>query len=260
MTTFCVNPLSANNQCHDLDCVLRVVGDLVACFKYLHPAIQKKRIKLIYDAHIEQQSLIKGRNLLSAINSLQVAGDDDSPNVRRLWFLYTKNGNTQEASRDSEKTVRISSSKVEGAASGSISTELFHQDVNWLSFGGQTLTEVNVLNIVDDELLNISVQNAYHLESLKALLPRYEPSDKHRKASYYDSRGEYVAAMPLYEEDAQRLLLISIQEGSDRWAYHETQSCYYRYKPTHIDQHVYHGFIVKQDEVPQTLQNILNPK
>ena len=261
MSYFYINPLSANNQCHTLTDAFRVVGNLVDCFKYLHPAIQKERIRLIYEPSIEQRQLVANQHLSASINMLPKNPGNGVEDVTRLWFIYTKNRPTQ-ISLAEAKSVTVSSSKVASTISGSVSGELFSPDVNWLSFGGDDLTEATDLLITDLAQQTVDVRNAHHITSLKRLLPRYEPSDKHKKVAYVAQNGEHVSAMPLAEDEAQRLLLLSIQVGSDRLAYHEARRQYYRYKLTRLDQCqcIYHGFVVEEAEVPEHLKIILHPQ
>lgn len=261
MSKFCVNPLSASNQCHTLTDAFRVIGNLVDCFKYLHPAIQKERIKLIYEPSIEQRHLVANQHLSASINMLPKNPGNSVEDVTRLWYIYTKNRTTQ-ISLAAAKNVTISSTQVATTISGSIDGELFYPEANWLSFGGAALTEAADLHVQDAAQQTVDVRNAHHIDSLKRLLPRYEPSAKHQKVAYVAQNGEHVSPMPLAEDEAQRLLLLSIQNGTDRLAYHEARRQYYRYKLTRLDHHqsIYHGFVVEDAEVPEHLKVILHPQ
>ena len=63
--------------------------------------------------------------------------------------------------------------------------------------------------------------------------------------------------MQLGKEEAQRLLLASLEDADDRWAYQETRKKCYRFRLTHNDQQIYHGYEVEEDEVPRHILNQL---
>lgn len=247
MEIFCISPLSANAQCKTLLEVSIVVKNLVACITYLRPAIERNRIRLIYDSYIEQRQLKADQNFKASIS-------DVDPDVKRLWYLYTRN-RAEIASSDLVALV-IKPQQVANCAMDKISRDLIQPDSLWLSFGQHTWNEAHEFKVTAAGMQEITVKNAHHLDSLRQLLPRYEPSQKHRQYPYY-ANGEYVSPMILVEDEAQRLLLTSVHDGSDRWAYHEGQRKYYRYKLTHNDQCVYHGFEVKQEDVPKRIGNQL---
>lgn len=247
MNDFYINPLSVNEQCHSSNDVLDLITALVECFNYLQPAIKKERIKLLYDSSIESRQFISNQNLLSSINNLP----KDEPDVKRLWFLYTRKAEDI-LQKPVQTTVR--SSHCPELVDGVISGNSVLQQTNWLSFGKYLLNEAQEYSVLQNGHSEFLVKNVHHLNSLKQLLPIYEASNKHRNISYYDAeRGEPVAPMPLDSEKAQELLLTSIEENNDRFAYHQGSGEFYRFKLTHSDKNIYHGFQINKKEISEEL-------
>ena len=250
MVTFCINTLSANRQCNTPDDILKSVSNLVDCFKYLLPAIKRGRIRLVYDTCIEDRELSTGQHIKSSISTLD-------PDIRKQWYLYTKNL-AHQASYDLVEPMNIIPVPKFYRTNNPISQDLLHQNTKWLSFNGEQWTESPNYAITATSLQNHSIENAYNLDSLIPLLPSYKESPKHHRASYH-ANGEYVSPMPLEKNEAAQLLLISVpdQTGTDRWAFHETRGKYYRYKLTLIYNNIYHGFEVESTEVPVVIQQLL---
>jgi len=138
---------------------------------------------------------------------------------------------------------------------GDISGNPLIQEAHWISFGKQQLNEAKAYNVSQNGYTPFTVKNAHHQESLKQLLPIYEPHYKHGKTPYFDStRGEQVAAMPLDLKQTQELLLISIEDGNDRIAYQRSGK-FYRFKLTHPNQNIYHGFQIEKHEISEEIAN-----
>ena len=214
------------------------------------PAIKRGRIRLVYDACIEDRQLSSGQHIKSSISALD-------PDIRKQWYVYTKNHARQASSDLVEPTSIIPEPKFY-MAKNPISQDLLHQHTKWLSFSGQQWTESPEYAITATSHQNHSIKNAHNLDSLIPILPRYEKSPKHHRVSYCVN-GEYVSPMPLEENEAAQLLLISVpdQTGTDRWAFHETCEKYYRFKLTHVHQNIYHGFEVENTEVPVVITQLL---
>jgi hypothetical protein len=247
MKDFYINPLSVNEQCHTSNEVLDLMIALVECFNYLQPAIKKERIKLLYDSSIESRQFIANQNLLASINNLP----KDEPDIKKLWFLYTRKA--EDVLQNPVQTT-VSSAHCPELVEGIISGNSVLQQAHWLSFGKHLLNEAQEYNVLQNGHTEFTVKNVHHRNSLKQLLPSYEPSDKHRKTSYYDpQRGEQVAGMPLDSEKAQELLLTSTEENNDRFAYHQGTSKFYRFKLTHPDKNIYHGFQIEKEEISEEL-------
>lgn len=250
MVTFCINTLSANRQCNTPNDLWMRVSNLVDCFKYLLPAIERGRVRLIYDLCIEDRQLSTGQHIKASISELD-------PDIRKQWYVYTKN-HAYPASNDLVEPIRIIPEPDFYMANNLISQDLLFQHMNWLSFGGQQWTESPTYTITVRSHQNLSIKNAHNLDSLFLILPRYEESPKHHRKPYY-ADGEYVSPMPLDKYEAAQLLLISVpdQTGTDLWAFHETRGKYYRFKLTHTDRSIYHGFEVETAEVPTAIQQLL---
>lgn len=199
---------------------------------------------------IEDRQLSTGQHIKASISVLD-------PDIRKQWYVYTKN-HAYPASNDLVVPMSITPEPNFYMANNQISQDLLHQHSKWLSFGGQQWTESPMYAINAISLQNPSIQNAHNLDSLTLILPRYEESPKHGRDPYY-ANGEYVSPMPLEKNEAAQLLLISVpdQTGTDLWAFHETRGKYYRFKLTHTDQNIYHGFEVESMEVPTVIQQLL---
>lgn len=247
MNDFYINPLSVNEQCHSSNEVLDLMITLVECFKYLRPAIKKERIKLLYDSSIENRYFITNESFVASISKLP----KDEHDVKTLWFQYTRKA--EDILQNPVKTT-IRSTHCTELVDGIISGNSSLQNAHWLSFKKHLLNEAQKYNVLQNGHTEFTVKNVCHRESLKQLLPIYESSDKHHKNSYYDhQRGEQVAAMPLGSEQAQELLLISTEENNDRFAYHQRRGEFYRFKLTHPDKNIYHGFQIKKEEISEEL-------
>lgn len=250
MVTFCINTLSANRQCNTPDDIGTCVSNLVACFIYLLPAIKRGRVRLIYDLCLEDRQLSTGQHIKASISELD-------PDIRKQWYVYTKN-HAHPASNDLVEPISITPEPKFYRAKNQISQDLLHQHTNWLSFGGQQWTESPAYTITIRPHQNLSIKNAHNLDSLILILPRYEESPKHHRKPYF-ANGEYVSPMPLDKNEAAQLLLISVpdQTGTDLWAFHETRGKYYRFKITYPYRNIYHGFEMESTEVPAAIQQLL---
>lgn len=245
MPLFCLNPLSANQQCNTSSDVEVVVRNLLACIDLLLPAINLGKHQVVYDALIENRNIITDINLLSAINNIQ---DKD---LRRRWFIY-KNNRMQHANQNININIEMfpeaNSSKI---ISGSVSKDLINDKVCWLSFGKSDLTEMEKIRIIGGGIEYIE-NNVHEKDGLKRLLPIYENNPKHRRASYYDyNRNEYVAAMPLDDDEAQKLLIASTEHNNARWAYHKNSDGYYKFVRTFGN--TYHGYKIDRKDWPNNL-------
>ncbi|PCJ97755.1 MAG: hypothetical protein COA42_24475, partial [Alteromonadaceae bacterium] len=77
--------------------------------------------------------------------------------------------------------------------------------------------------------------------------------------TYYDkARKENIAPMPLDEKQAQALLLASIKaDNGDYIGRHKPSGKLYRFKKTHVDKEVYHGFQVDESEISTKLLKLI---
>jgi hypothetical protein len=245
-----INPLSACRQHYEAAQVETAIAEMVDCFKYLRPALEWMRARLVYDDSIEARSLTRdGANIISEVSSL-TNGD-----VRRQWFIYTKNRALP--AQSNHRTVTISGDgqhEEPTNLTGEIRPDLVYQDAKWLSFGGTRLNEQPRLNIWrEDCRILISVMNASDLNGFQSWWPRYEASEKHGKIGYFRAGGEWVSPMPLDDSTAQEVLMTSLSIGNDRYAFYRGE--YYRFTKTHPDREVFHGFSVTRGDVPADLLN-----
>lgn len=250
MSDFYINPLSINEQYHSIDEVLNSMNTMIECFVYMLPAISKGRVILIFDSIIENRKFISDQSFLASINNLPRKEKD----LKQQWFLYTRN-HAKEISSATVRTI-VSSPRCLDQVEGDISNDEILQRAKWISFKGRPLNELIECNIQQDGLAVFTVKNVFHLDSLRMLLPRYEPNPKHRREKYFDpTRKEYVAPMSLNDEEAQRLLLTAIEVNKDRFAYHKTLKKFFRFKLTFPGKNIYHGFEIENHEIPDGLIN-----
>lgn len=67
-----VNPLSVNRQSYATEEVETLVEEMVLCFRYIRPALEHRRIQIVYDDLIEQRGLRQeSANLLSDLNLIR---------------------------------------------------------------------------------------------------------------------------------------------------------------------------------------------
>ena len=214
--------------------------------------IQSKRARLIYDSRVEQRHLSGNDSFLSSINS--IPQDEEHQDVKRLWFLYTTNRADAQRTEPPLRVALTSTALADVILAGEVNGEWISPNTNlWLSFGGIPLTESTTLDISHSGNEIDKVRNAHDLPSLMPMLPRYEPSAKHRAKAYTTEDGEVVSPMPLNEAEAQNLLLISVLDATDRWAYHNGLRKCFRFKVTQVQVDIYHGFQVERHEVPEAI-------
>jgi len=231
-------------QCQSIQDVHRVISNLVDCFEYMLPAIEKGIYFLIFDARVEEKMLRSNEHFKSSVSNL-AAGGDQEKSTRRLWYMYTRNRSIQ-PDWDPSVVVSVSAPAIASTMSGTVSESLVDANMHWLSFGGTHIGEAPML-IVNSAGNSTTVHNSHDLVSFKPFLPIYEKSDKHRTKPYIDTAGDHVSQMTLTDIEAQKLLLISVQEDSDRIGYHEDRNIYCRFKNTRLN--IYHGFEVNQKDI-----------
>jgi hypothetical protein len=223
------------------------IAEMVSCFKYILPTLEWRRPRLIYDDSIEARGLIPGSaGFISEVNALS-NGD-----IKRQWFIYTRN---RALRTQSELSTVCVSSDYDGengeSIKGQIRRDLLQHGSKWLSFGGTKLNMQRRLRIRENGSALISVINASDLNAFQLWWPRYEASEKHRKTGYFRAGGEWVSPMPLDDHTAHEVLMTSVEHCGDRYARHGSE--YYRFPKTHPDGEIYHGFLVKRDEIPDSV-------
>lgn len=251
-----INPLSANGQFTSIEHATEKISTLIEAIYHILPAVTAGRLSIIYDNQIEARSIISGQNILETLNSIKrTANGKDQV---QKWFLFIKNHSTTKTSEALE--TKIYADDCNTSISGFASKDIIESQPGFLmSIGGSQITESTSIT-TQNEAGQLTSSNAHSLETLLPLIPCYEASDKHRKESYISQKGEKVSPMPLNEREAQKLLLTAVKEGSDYWAYHRQRKEFYRYKPTHNDRLIYHGFMIDEQDVPQdVIKKIRNP-
>ena len=245
MIDICINPLSANHQYHQFSQIEEALEEMISCFKYMRPALDWSRARLIYDDSIEARSLmVGGAGIVAEVSALS-NGD-----VRRQWFIYTKN----RAFRAQGEHVTAAVSHDEGpdnkeSLKGELRKDLIRDGSHWLSFGGTGLNvRAKLMVSHENTLAPISVVNTSRLSSFQTWWPRYEPSKKHGPTGYFRAGGKWVSQMPLDDHAAQEVLMTSVELDGDRYARHG--ELYYRFLKTHPDRDIYHGFLLEREEVP----------
>lgn len=249
-----INSLSACRQCVSPDDVRIVISGMVDCFKYLLPAISKGLVEILYDRRLEEREVIQGQHFLASINSMPRTLEQRD--LRQALFLYLRNHTLAPDTNQTSTVIVTSVDAPESTVSGEISQALFRNCEYWLSLGRTALTEARILQVSCEAVGNVKVRNAYSLESVEMLMPRYEASSKHDRDEYFVD-GRKISAMPLSEEEAQKQLLCSVLEGKSRWSFHEPSRRWYRFNKTSDQGDIWHGFVVDTEEVPRSVRRIL---
>lgn len=253
MRKFLINSLSACGQCATQANAELVFEHFIGCIKYIWPMMQGNRAALYYEVCDDSMSLLVNEPFVTTVNNLR------NRDLKRLWFLYTKN----RASSPAGQTIAITYSAIGVAntstVTGSMAHELLTDDVQWLSFGGSSFNQATGYHVQFVGLAkSISVKNAYDEASLQALLPFFEHHSKHREVAYYDEqRKEQVAAMPIRKEKiAGDLLRIGIEYGKKIYSYHQGSGQFYCFQPSEGNKtggNKYHGYVIQENEVPANL-------
>ncbi|WGY68627.1 hypothetical protein KEC55_01090 [Burkholderia cepacia] len=180
------------------------------------------------------------------------------PQQRRQWYLFTKS-RARKASANLT-SVSASAANSKDSITGEISEDLLDPKKHWLSFGMTGVFDSDVVTIQPDQGASIDVLNASTAEGCDKWFPRFEASPKHGGKEYVRASGDTVAVMDLDDEHAQRALLVSIEDGKNRYA--TVKGRFYRFVPTRPDSAppLYHGFQVSEKEVPAEILKLLTPK
>lgn len=249
-----LNPLSANCQCHSAEECFAAVSAYVDCCEYCWPALRAKRVKLLFDDHVEQRFLVGSENFLASI--ARCKGAKGGADLVKKWYLYTRNRSAV-VPNESEVEIELKTNGIGSSVKGSVYKPL-HDDIShWISFSGDVVCSANEL-IVSSSHGERTIRNCADIESFRTWLPRYEPNPKHRAKAYTAAGGEVVSPMPLSEAEAQELLLTSLSDnGGTRWAFHKETLKYYCFQRTHVDQEVFHGYVEAEEKVPNDLRDQL---
>lgn len=253
MSAFAFNPFSADSQCNSDADIRSVVEPLIAAVDFLLPAVQAKRVKLLFDASIESRNIVAGETFRASIARLGRSGVD-GPDLLRRWYLYSKN-HAQDVSDEAQEVELRCPTNTFTPVSGQLGVLCLAATTRWISFGACQIGMAATYSIV---VGNVSYQNknAHDVASIQALLPIYDPSPKHGAVRYWDQqRQEWVAPMPLDRDTAQRVLLSGIQCGENYFGRHEASNTLYRFVRTRGN--IYHGFQVGEEEIPANCLSLL---
>lgn len=246
-----LNPLSANRQCHCVEDCLEVVRFYVNCCEYCLPALDSKRITLLFDDHIEERFLVEGEHFRATI--AQICGIKEGRDLVQKWYLYTKNRSTALPAIDGI-AITLTATDMSSSVKGLVHKHAHDEVRYWISFPRDAVCTPNELTVTSHQGVR-NINNAANIDSFRAWLPSYQPNPKHRAEPYYSAKGEFVSPMPLCESEAQKLLLTSLSDQTGtRWAFHKRTAKFYCYRKTHIDREVFHGYLQKEEEVPQELR------
>jgi hypothetical protein len=243
MTEVFLNPLSVNRQSYASEDVEALVEEIVACFRYVRPALEHGRIQIIYDDLIEQRGLTQeSTSLLGDLNLIK------NRDLVRQWFLFVKNRAKRNLSDPWSVIIYGVSVEIDGVT-GDVRKDAVAHDARWLSFGGTPLNQRSELSVLPTHFqVATAVNNASDVASFRVWWPRYERSPKHKHEGYRRAGGEWVSPMPLDDDTAQEVLLTSVASGDDRYAIYQGQ--YFQFPRTHSDVEIFHGFAVDPGGVP----------
>lgn len=240
-----INTLSANNQFQCTNDLETNFDKLINTISYLLPAIKKERTFILFDHQIETRSLMHGDDFRKTLNSIKHTST--GKDIVQKWYLYTRNHCIPNNSELID--IEIHSNTCSEVSSGQAAN--IENNLILLSLGGSELTESSEIILKSNRAIE-NLKNAYSPDTIYPLTPRYLPSDKHRTEEYW-ANGVKVSPMPLNEQEAQELLLESIKLETDYWGYRNKCGSFYRYKRTHVDKLIFHGFKVEENEVPHHL-------
>lgn len=252
MLRFVVNPLAAVGQGTTADQAQTLLQNVVECFEFLLPALLAERAVLLYDSRLEQMPIIAGEPLVATLGRL---GGRTGPDLRRRWYLYTRNRAKKLTGDDVHAVLEVVNGELADVLDGDLPNGVVNELSDFLSLGGTKVLESPLLRLVAGGVSS-ERRNAHDRDSLSVFLPKYVASPKHRKESYFDhERNESVAPMPLSDADAQEVLLCGVQHKGDYWGYHSDRRAFFCFKATRGNE--YHGFELPEAEVPAGVVQLL---
>ncbi|NKF14400.1 hypothetical protein [Rhizobium phaseoli] len=239
MKSFYLVPLTVKEQCYAFSEAEHCIGELVVALQYAEPALART-VTLYFDPAIENRSLRPAESLIQTIGAVN---DRD---LVRLWYLFTRNRAVECDAPPQMTKVSREDFTNEGAISG--------QDIKpnaiWLGLRHPELPDACDDLLVADSDSEYKVSFVSGLEAIRQALPRYEPNPKHKRQEYTRTGAESVSPMTLSDAEAQRLLLQALVGGRGLYSYHSENKKYYRFVRTHPDREIFHGFEIKEAEVP----------
>ena len=248
-----LNPLSPVNQCASDEAAKAVIQNVIDCFDHVDAILVHGRGLIYFDERSEDRSIGPVDPLGIAISKLVNTADSQ---LARKWFLYRKR-----LTRVEPPDCYVAMTSTDGACldsvAGDVSEQIFGDGLACLSFGGGALTESKNLSF-NAAAVARSIANHHCIASLKAAMPFYRASPKHRQKRYFDkNRREWVAPMTLPDDIAQQVLALGILCQGDYFGYHAASEKIVRFKQTLGME--YHGFEVELDELPNEVVEALFP-
>ncbi|WP_370979003.1 hypothetical protein [Agaribacterium sp. ZY112] len=248
-----INPLSVKGQCSTTKEAADLVRSLLESISYMSPAIQARRIQIYLDERVETNELIPGEQSTTTISRFSKNGK--LRDLATRWYSVTRQSAKKLSYEDgAEVKVTTATTSVDKCEQGDVHSDLATSAENLLSFHFEPVFSEKDL-ILQHQKNSRKIKNINNTDRLVELLPRHEANPKHRKEAYIDKdRGVPVAPMPLNEEQAQHLLLTGIQDkNNDYIARHKSSNKIYRFKKTHTDREVYHGFQVDESDIDRKI-------
>lgn len=239
MKSFYLVPLTVKEQCYAFSEAERCIGELVVALQYAEPALART-VTLYFDPAIENLSLRPGESLIQTISAVY---DRD---LARLWYLFTRN-RAVECDSPAQMT---KVSREDFTNEGEISSQYIEPHAIWLGLRHPELPDACDDLLVEDPKSEYHVSFVSGLEATRQALPRYAPNPKHKRREYTRAGAESVSPMTLSDPEAQLLLLQALGGGRSLYSYHSESRKYYRFVRTYPDREIFHGFEIKEAEVP----------
>lgn len=247
MLELMLNPLSPANQCASDDAAKSVIRNVLDCLDHIDLLLVNRRGIVYFDERLEERSLGPIDSYGVAIAKLVNTRDGQ---LARKWYLYRRRLSRVEPP-DCHVVMASGDGSCNESVSGDVSQNVFIRGLASVSFGGGPLTESKSLTI-SSNIAKGEIVNHHCVASLKASLPFYRASPKHRLKKYFDlQRGEWVAPMTLPEDLAQQVLSLGVRHESDYFGYHAPSEKILRFKQTLGNE--YHGFEIELTELPNEI-------
>ena len=179
-----INPLSATSQCATIDDAAKIISTVLDNISYMTPAINAFRLQLHFDDRIESRELITGQSFTETIN--QFKKNKESHDLCRRWYLATRsNMKLLKHELNNGIVVKVTNDRsiANNSEEGEVHEALATQAEHWLSLCNNTVFTDGKLLVSYQEDTIREIENISTLNSLKALLPCYEPNKKHGKAN-----------------------------------------------------------------------------
>lgn len=245
-----INPLSLVSNKMSIEDIESDIKNFNNICHYLFRSIASGNVKFYIDSHIYNVRYGGHESIQKAISTI-------SKDEMQRWYFYTKNHPMTPLEIDSEAdSIEIVVEKINpNFIKGKIHKDLLRIDSIWISFDKNKIFLSEKLSVDHDK--NHSIKNYNHLGQIKHFFPTYEANPKHRLHPY-KANGELVSPMPLNDKQAGDLLLMAkgIDHEGDKWGYHEESGNFIRYKRTHPDRPVYHGFVCNEVDVPDQIRKL----